>query len=76
MTKYVKKSAKETISMLGGDCCNPIACRKMASTVTMNGKLVTIIAIPGTRLRTVMSAKSCTDRVVNDPVSPSESETS
>lgn len=62
--------------MLGGDCCSPIACLKMAKTVTMNGKHVTMIAMPGTKDNTVIKIKSWTDLAVNDPSSPSEIETS
>ncbi len=33
--------------MFGGACCTPIACRRIESTVIMNGKQVTMIARPG-----------------------------
>ena len=55
MTKYVRNSAKLTIIMFGGACCRPTAVRKIDSTVTMNGKQVTITAIAGARLSTVTS---------------------
>src|SRR6056297_655854 len=48
--------------MFGGDCCRPIACRRIARTVTMNGKQVTVIASAGARLSTVTSRKSWTPR--------------
>ena len=47
MTNPVRKRASVTISMLGGACCRPIPWRKRERTVTMKGKQVTIIAIPG-----------------------------
>ena len=62
--------------MFGGDCCSPIACLNMARTVTMNGKQVTMIAMPGTSDSTVIRIKSWTDLVVSDPSSPSEIDTS
>ncbi len=62
ITNQVKNIAKLTIIMFGGACCTPIAWRKIDSTVTMNGKQVSIIASPGARLRTVSSTNSCTVR--------------
>ncbi|GGX38291.1 hypothetical protein GCM10007385_01380 [Tateyamaria omphalii] len=56
--KYVKKRARLTISMFGGDCCNPIAWRRIDRTVTRNGKHVIIIARPGARLNKVIRAIS------------------
>ena len=70
MTNQVRNIARLTISMFGGDCCRPIACRRIDKTVTINGKQVTITASPGTRLSTVISTISCTDRVASEPLSP------
>src|SRR5690606_17673970 len=74
MTKYVKKSARLTISILGGDCWSPIPCRRMPKTVTIKGKQVIMIANPGARLRTVISARSCRVRADREPSSPRDSE--
>ena len=56
MMNQVRNSASETMSMLGGDCCKPMACLRIERTVTMKGKHVTMTASPGARLRTVTSA--------------------
>ncbi len=37
ITNQVRNSARLTITMLGGDCCRPSACRRIDSTVTMKG---------------------------------------
>ena len=50
--------------MFGGDCCNPMPCRNIPKTVTMNGKQVNMIASAGTRLRTVNKTISWTERSV------------
>ena len=39
--------ARLTISMLGGDCGRPIDWRRIDSTVTMKGKQVIMMAMPG-----------------------------
>lgn len=70
ITNEVRNSARVTISMFGGACCSPIPWRSSDSTVTMNGKQVTMIAIPGAKLRTVISRKSCTARPVTEVPSP------
>ena len=62
--------------MFGGDCCNPMAWRKIDSTVTMNGKQVIMIASPGTMLSSVIRMISCMLRAASDPSSPSEIEIS
>lgn len=50
MTKYVRNNARLTSSIFGGDCCRPMACLRMARTVMINGKQVTIMPMAGARL--------------------------
>ena len=50
----VRNNARLTNSIFGGACWSPSAWRKIESTVTIKGKHVTIIAIPGAKLRTVI----------------------
>src|SRR6056297_84165 len=61
--------ASATISMFGGAAWTPRPWRSRESTVTMKGKQVTIMAIPGARLSTVISANSWI-AVADNPASP------
>ena len=70
ITNQVRKSARLTIIMLGGAWLTPIAWRRIESTVTMNGKQVTMIASPGASESSVISTKSWTVRRLNDCPSP------
>ena len=70
ITNQVRNSARLTIIMFGGACCTPIAWRRIESTVTMNGKQVTMIARPGASESRVIRRKSWTVRRLNDWPSP------
>lgn len=54
--KNVINNASEIITVLGGDCCNPMAERKNDSTTMIRVKEVIIIKIDGARERTVSNA--------------------
>src|SRR5690606_38921231 len=67
------KSARLTIIMLGGAGWTPIAWRRIESTVTMNGKHVTMIASPGASDRRVIRTKIWIILSESEPPSPPRS---
>lgn len=75
ITKYVKNNARLIRRRLGGACCNPIACRSIDNTVTINGKHVIVTRIPGAMLNSVIRANSCIALEEIEPFSSSEIET-
>ena len=62
MTKAVRNTASDTITVLGGAVWRPIAERSSDSTTTMRVKLVTITTIDGAMERRVIRATSWSAR--------------
>ena len=67
MTKSVRKSANETITLLGGVVCTPMAVRSSDRTTTMRTKQVIMIRIEGATLKIVIRAMICIIRSVKMP---------
>ena len=74
ITNQVRKIARLTISMFGGDCCRPMDWRRIDRTVTMNGKQVTMMAIPGASdsavIASTISTAFCPSPPATAPGSP------
>ena len=68
--KKVRNSASDTITVLGGVCCMPMAVRKNDRTTTIRVNDVIIINIDGANDKTVISATICTTRPVTVPSLP------
>ncbi|MNJ00099.1 hypothetical protein D3C73_1593470 [compost metagenome] len=74
MMKRVRNRASETMTVLGGAVCRPMAVRSRESTTTMRVKLVTITRIDGASESSVISPMSWIARSVSVVSSPKSME--
>ena len=59
MTNSVRNSASPTSTWLGGVWPAPMACRRMASTITMRVNAVIMSMMAGSSVSTVISIRIC-----------------
>ena len=70
MTNSDRNRASPISTWLGGDCCRPMACRRIASTTRMRVKLVIIRTRLGSRVSSPMISSSWSDIDMPEPWPP------